>query len=242
MFSHSNQTVGHTSEVYNASPDWNRERATIYSGDIRHPWKSVYGFPMTAARLATGEELVLHCREDEVFDYLAHLNTLLESPDSLKRVYALLDKLAQVTRQKIETLVRHREQPLNEGDLPDVLAEVEDILAGSGEQTVADRLADLLSPDVPGKEIVGLGKMLARLQRLMAGLDTVKERGFKVVVIDRRRQPVRPGLEARRDETPPIEGQFGELPAGFLCPPRYHHTLWAYLVRKSEGGQSVIWN
>ena len=31
---------------------------TIYTGDIREPWKSAHGFPMTAARLAAADARV----------------------------------------------------------------------------------------------------------------------------------------------------------------------------------------
>lgn len=218
------------------------ECATIYGGDIRQPWKSVYGFSMTAARLAVGEQMVLSCREDEVFDYLAQLNELLESPESLSRAYGLLVKLAQATRQKFERLLQLRDEPLSEEYLPALLAEVEELLAGPNEQTVADRLACLLSPNEPAQEIVGLGKMLARLRRVMVGLERVKDCGFKVTVIGRQRQPLRPNLEARRNEAIPGAGQSGHVPAGFVLPMQYHRTLWNYRVVKYEGGQLVAWN
>ena len=69
--------------------------AIILTGDIRHPWKSVYGFSMIAAQLAAGQPLLLHSREDEVFDLLAKLNELLGDPDSLDQAHKLLKKLEQ---------------------------------------------------------------------------------------------------------------------------------------------------
>lgn len=243
MFGHSSNAKNCSSYAIGLSAGRQQpERATIYGGDIRQPWKSAYGFPMTAARLAAGEELVLSCREDEVFDYLVQLNKLLQSPESLNRAYGLLAKLAHVTRQKFERLVQLREQPLSDSDIPELMAQVEKILTDAAEQTVADRLTCLLSPDDPTQEVVGVGKMLARLQRVMAGLEQVKDRGFKVTVLNRQRQPLCPNLEARRNDPIPSDGQSNEIPAGFALPAQYHLTLWNYRIVKSNGGQAVVWN
>lgn len=236
MSNYASKTTNATTQLHNTTNHWMQERATIYTGDIRSPWKSVYGFPVTAARLAPGQELVLHCREDEVFDYLAQLNQLLESPESLNRAYQLLEALAQMTHQKFIHLVQLQDQSISTNEIPDLLGEVEEILAGNVEDTLASRLACFLSPDDPIQEIVGVRKMLLRLRRVMAGLDKVKHQGFKVAVIDRRRKPLRPGGSV------PVEGQPGELPGTFRFPPQYHLTLWAYLVAKSDARQSTVWN
>lgn len=243
MFSYSSKAANFSSHSAGASVgDQQPEQATIYGGDIHQPWKSAYGFPMTAARLAAGEELVLTCREDEVFDYMAQLNKLLQSPENLNRAYGLLAKLAQATRQKFERLIQLRAEPLSDSDIPDLMAEIEEILTGSTEQTVTDRLAFLLSPDDPIREIVGVGKMLARLRRVMTDLEQIKDCGFKVTVLDRQRQPLRPNLEARRHESIPSDGQSNDIPAGFALPVQYHRTLWNYRIVKSGAGQSVMWN
>lgn len=223
--------TGVTAKLYDASSNWDRQdRATLYSGDICQPWKSVYGFSMTAGRLAAGEELVLHCREDEVFALLAGLNELLGSPEALNRAYRLLDRLAQATQQKLTRRLHLRDQPLTDGDIPALIAEVETMLADPSEESVADRLAALLSPHDPTREITGLGKMLAQVRRVMAALERVKHCGFKVAVLDRRRQPRHPNptpTAAQPDYSPP---------------PQYHLTLWAYLVAKGEGSHAGEWN
>ncbi len=243
MFDHSNETSDVLSGLYHTVPDWSRQaRATIYTGDIRSPWKSVYGFPMTAARLANGQKLVLHCREDEVFDYLTQLNALLESPEALNQVCHLLNKLARATRQKLDRRLQLREQPLSDSEIPDLMTAVEDILDSSTPDTVAERLACLLSADDPTHEIVGLGKMLSRLRRVMVGLDKVKDWGFRVVVLDRSRQPQRPNLAARRIEATPAEGQPPGIAPNFSAPVQFHLNLWSYLVAKSDRDQSVGWN
>jgi len=239
----SNISSGDAANFGAVSPDWDRpDRVTIYAADIRKPWKSVYGFPMTAAQLATRQKLMLTCREDEILDNLAQLNTLLSSPESLNRSCDLLEKLAQTTREKILWLVQLQEQPLADSDVEDVMVTVEEILAIPDEQTVADRLANLLTPDDPIREIAEVGKMLVRLRRLTPALDRVKDRGFKVVVINRRRQPQRPNLAARRQQSVPVEGQPELTPARFLSPIGYHLTLWNYLVVRAEGRYSTVWN
>ena len=76
---------------------WNRpELALIAEMDIHQPWKSVYGFPMTAAKLAAGQEMIFHAREEGVFEHLQRLNDLLASPQCLNRAYGLLAQLEQV--------------------------------------------------------------------------------------------------------------------------------------------------
>jgi hypothetical protein len=242
MYSNSSTAIGATTGSCNSSNGWNRDRTTIYAGDLRSPWKSVYGFPMAAARLAAGEELVLHCREDEVFDYLTRLNELLESPEHLNRVYRLLEELFEATQKKFDQRLQQQEQPFSDSEIPDLVAEVEEILTSRVEQTVAERLAFLLSPHDPTREIVGLGKMLARLRRVMAELNIVKDGGFKIAIIHRRRQPQRPGLNCPHNESVPAEEQSGDIPADFLIPGQYHLTLWAYVLAKSEGEAFVAWN
>lgn len=243
MFDSTRRAIENATYAYGASPRWNhRERATIHPGDLREPWKSVYGFPMTAARLAAGQELVLHCREDEVFDRLAQFNSLLESPESLSRAYTLLEKRVEATEQKLARLLRLRDESLSESELPDLMAEVEAILADSGEPTVTDRLADLLTPNDPTHEITGVGKMLARLREGLQALGKVKEQGFRVVVLDRCRQPQRPNLAAHGQVSIPQAGQPGRKAVTLYPPVQYHLTLWRYVIAKSSSGQSAVWN
>ncbi|MCB0210459.1 MAG: hypothetical protein KDJ52_14065 [Anaerolineae bacterium] len=199
------------------------ERATIYSGDIRRPWRSVYGFSMTAARLAMGEEMVLSCREDEIFDYLTQLNALLKSPECLNRACNALASLAQNTQQKFERLIRLRDEPLSDSEIPDLITEVENILADSTEHTLAERLACILRPDNATQEIIGVGKMLARLRRGVGCLEQMKVCGFQVMILDQQRQLKRPSSNI----TKPIASQ--AEPAG---PAQYHQTLWNYRIAR----------
>lgn len=76
----------------------------------------------------------------------------------------------------------------------------------------------------------------------MAALAAVKDRGFRVVVFNRRRQPQRPALEAQRYRPIIHDGQPTGLNAGFLLPDSHHLTLWAYQLQRNDQGQSVIWN
>ena len=202
--------------------------AIIHTGDIRHPWKSVYGFSMIAAQLAAGQPLLLHSREDEVFDLLAKLNELLGDPDSLNQAHKLLKKLEQETRQKVSSLIEVEQQPLSVDATAGVLEVAEQILTQPSRQSKADRLADILSPDQPGQEISGKSKMLARLQVLIPALEKVKDKGYHVVVFDKRRKPIR---RPANQET-----------AVGLMPVQYHLTLWSYLVVRSDNGQSAGWN
>jgi hypothetical protein len=217
-------------------------QATINAGDIRCPWKSVYGFALIAAQLAANQALVLHCREDEAFDLMAKLNALLKRPEVLSRTYKLLKTLEQETRQKLARLTEMEEQPLTESEIPGLLEDTEQILVESSERTVASRLESILSPNKPVEEITGLSKMLVRLRVWISALKKIKDQGMHVVVYDRRRQPYRPALKARRNEPILQDGKQSTLTAGFLLPAKYHLTLWAYLVVRSDDGQSTIWN
>lgn len=214
------------------------ERHIAYAGNIRRPWQSVYGFPILAARLAGGQELLLSCREDEVFELMAGLNELLQDPASLHRAYRMLQELEQYQRQKLAGLIQLRDQPLDDSEIPGLLAQVEQELAEATEQTTHNRLVSLLSADQPIGEITAVQQMLDRLHKLLPALAEVKDRGFRVVVWDRRRQATRPDLEARRTQSVLPEG----LPAGFLLPVRYHLTLWDYLIIRGDSAQSAVWN
>ena len=228
--------------VITASLSRVKERPIAYAGDIRRPWQSVYGFPILAARLAARQELLLSCREDEVFELMAGLNELLQDPTSLNRAYQMLQELEQYQRQKLAELTRLRDQPLDDSEIPTLLAQMEQVLAEAREQTARDRLDSLLSPDQPLADITGVQQMLGRLHGLLAALAEVKDMGFRVVVRDRRRQAARTGLEARRPQ--PISSQNGpaSLPAGFLLPTRYHLTLWDYSIVRGDSAQSAVWN
>jgi hypothetical protein len=229
--------------AFSGATNWNDpDRATIYAGDVRQPWKAVYGFATTAARLATGQELVLHCREDEIVELMEGLNELLESPESLNQACEMLKRLQQQSEQKLARLIAVKEQPVTESETAELVAEVEQLLTEPQEQTAVDGLARILSPDHPIQEIAGARKMVARLRKLVTALGRVKDVGFHVTVRDRRRQPRHPALEARRNEPIMIDGKSGQIQAGFFQPPDFHLTLWAYLVVRSDGGQSTIWN
>lgn len=208
--------------------------ATIYAGDLHQPWKSAYGFPLTAARLAAHQPLLLHCREDEVFELLARLNDLTTCPQAMAGAYEMLHKLAGCTCERL--LCRLQQEEIRKGD------EENRTLGETSEQKGAERLQQLLTPDHPSQEIAGLSRQLARLLALRRELGLVKGQGFRVVVFERRRQPARPALAARRDELILLEGPPSAFPAGFLLPPATHQTLWSYNLRRSGGDRSAVWN
>ncbi len=223
--------------------DWtDTSLVTIAAGDIRHPWKSVFGFATTAARLAANQALALHCREDELFELMAGLNELLAQPEVLNRASAMLRELEEKTLQKLVRLVQLEEQPVASTEVADIIDQVEQLVNGTSPESVPERLAGTLTPNQPTAEIAGLRTMAARLQTLISALEVVKDQGFHVVVYNRRRQPIRPAVEARRNDPIVRDGEPTALPAGFLQPLTYHATLWVYLIARSDRGQSTIWN
>lgn len=215
---------------------------TLAGSDIRHPWRSVYGFPVAAARLASHQPLTLHCREDEVFNLLASLNRLLAQPQVLNQIYALLVQLQAETRQKLIRRLELEQQSISHSEALNLVAELEQALAHPAPQTVATRLETILSPAIPGHEMAGLKTMLARLHHLLPALAAVKDSGFHTVVQNRWRQPAHPALEGRRDEPVQQEGQPTKFRAGMLLPIKYHLTLWAYLIVRNDQGHSPVWN
>ncbi|MCB0209087.1 MAG: hypothetical protein KDJ52_07150 [Anaerolineae bacterium] len=217
--------------------------ATLYNRDIHQPWKSAYGFAVSAARLAAGQPLVLHCREDEIFENMAALNTLLKHPVVLQRAAAMLINLKEASEQKLERLVEIEEQPISESQLADIIQAVEEFLTTDrAELTVFDRLEESLIPPHIGDEKVGLQKMVDKLEGMIAALEQVKATGFHVVVQDRRRQPARPALEMQQSEAAQHNGQSAQHSAGLVLPTQYHLTLWSYAVVRNDHGQSPIWN
>lgn len=226
-----------------APAEWDQtDQAMLCARDIQHPWQSVYGFPMAAAQLAAQKKLLLPCREDEVFTLLGRLNDLLKCPKALNHAYLLLLLLEKVT---VRNLI-HRlepEQPWLMAGQNTQAAHIDSSPVQSTEKKQSSNLSEILTPSDLAKEIAGLKQMLARLEAWLPALNQVKDQGFHVVVLDRRRQSYRPALEAHRNETILLDhGQPSGLKAGFLQPTRYHLTLWAYLVVRSDTGQSVIWN
>lgn len=214
------------------------DQATVSSTDIHHPWRSVYGFPLTLAQLAANQKVILYCREDEVFDLMAGLNDLLKNPVHLNRAFTWLQQFDQGIHEKLVRLKQFETQPLTEEETVEVVASAEQLLTEPVSTTAENRLLEFLSPDQPAAEISGLGEMLNRLRLWLPALEGVKDQGFRAVVFDRRRQPSRPALEAGRNEI----GGPGGLPAGFLLPQQYHLTLWAYLVQRHDTGQAGVWN
>lgn len=214
---------------------------TIYPPDIYQPWRSVFGFAVTAGQLAASQLMALHCREDEVFKVMAALNALLANPASLQRAFVLLQKLRNERLEKLSGLVEFqrahpvtRQRVMRLGQASPAAARPAD------EQKVKVEMERLLSPRNAALEVAGLTKMLVRLEKMLSALEQVQPRGFRVIVRDRRRTPAHPALEARRTETAPSLG--GNLPAGFLLPTQYHLTLWTYLVERNACGQSAVWN
>jgi len=217
--------------------------ATLGAEDIRHPGKSVYGFSANAARLADNQPLILHCREDEVFDLLAKLNDLLGNPAILNEAYRQLAELKEVTERKLARLTELKAQPISESEISEIVETIDSYLtAESSSQTVLNRLEQILTPNRSSDEKAGLQTILDRLEGTMTALAAVKDRGFRVVVLNRRRQPQRPVLEAQRHRPIIHDGQPTGLNAGFLLPDSYHLTLWAYQIGRNDRGQSVIWN
>lgn len=215
----------------------------LSSGDIRNPGKSVHGFAINTARLAAHQPLMLHCREDEIFEVVAALNELVGDAAVLGWAYSQLASLQDVTQQKLTRLAELEEQPITEQKALEITQTVESCLAEEQPSlTVHDRLEKIFTPNRLVTEKSGVQKMLARLEWLVPAMEQVKEQGFHVVVSDRRRQPERPNLEARRNQPIHFKGQPTAIPAGFLYPQKYHLTLWAYLIVRSDAGQSPIWN
>lgn len=227
-----NSAVDTTQAFSKATTGHEPERATIYAGDIRQPWKSVYGFPITAARLAMGQGLALTCREDEVVVLMGKMNQLLKRSKDLKRAYEMVQNLQERSEQKLVRLITLRDQAITEDEISELVAEVVQLLEKPQLQTVTDRLACILSPQHPIQEIAGTVTMLARLQKYVAALQQTKDEGFQATVHDRRRTLMRPALEAQQND--PVEGN-GQLPT-------YHLTLWTYLVARGVAGQSTVWN
>ena len=108
--------------------------------------------------------------------------------------------------------------------------------------TVLDRLEEILTPERQTDEKTGLQKMLSRLETTMAALVLVKDAGFHAVVINRQRQPSRPAFEALRYAPILNQSRPAGLNAGFVLSAGTHFTLWAYLVKRSDQGQSAVWN
>lgn len=217
-------------------------QATLYTGDIRQPWKSVHGFAITAARLAAYQKLRLHCREDEVFELMAKLNHLLEYPENLNRVVEWLELLEREHRQRLAQLIALESQSASENEVDPLLEDVEQFTAESAQPTVVSPLKEALFRHDPQAKIPGLLEMLNQLQVWLTALEKIKHCGFHVIAYDRHRQLARPALEAQRNEPIWWNGQPTTLPAGFLQPAKHHLTLWAYLVARSDQGQSTIWN
>jgi hypothetical protein len=217
MFNHSGRASG-------SSGTWFKpELVTFYSGDIRQPWRSTHGFPMTAGRLAAGQRMVLVCREDEVQDDITKLNRLLGSPESLNRACTLLEQADNRTRQKFARLVKIQAQAISDEETAELVAAAENLLTSPSRQTVIERLACLLTPDNPTRSTVGLGKTLVLLWQVIAALDKYKDNGFQVEVTAKRRQPLRLDRAARHQALT-IEKQ------------QYHLTLWEYLVARCGTG------
>ena len=217
-------------------------QATLDPADIRQPWRSGHGFAATAAQLAAKQKLILHCREDEIFDLMAGMNDLLSNPAALNQAYTWLQQLQQETLETLARLKQVEEHPLTHADIPELLAYAEQLLTEPASSTVVDRLESQLAPDRPAAQVAGLSLMVKRFLVWLPALEKVKNQGFRVVVFDRSRQPDRPALEARRHEAIGHDKQPDGLMAGFLLPRRYHLTLWAYLVGRSGVGQAAVWN
>ena len=212
-------------------------QATLYGPDLADPWRSVYGFPLAAAQLAAGQKLLLFCRDDEIFAVLARLNTLLACPTALDRAYKLGRQLEQAVEYKIERLLERQKSLSTNGGQVGQLEPVTPL-----EEAGTGNLGRLITPGYPVYEITGLKQMQTRLGVWLPALDGAKDQGFHSAILDRRRQPYRPALEMRRNDSVLVDGEPSALKAGFLLPVQYHLTLWAYLVSRSESGQSPIWN
>jgi hypothetical protein len=236
------QRVATSASLFAPASETPSHEAILQVDDIRQPWKSVNGFSVSAARLAACQRLILYCREDEALELIAGLNNLIASPDALNQAFERLHFLERQTRQRVAGLIALKDQPLTEHDIDRLLEDIGEFLAKSAVPTLAGQLKEALAPNHPVSEMGGSVRMLFRLQVWLAALKRVKNEGFHVIVYDRYRRPDRPALEARRNEPILQNGPLTALLAGFLQPPRYHLTLWAYLVVRSGSSQSRIWN
>ena len=223
--------------------NWEKlSQATLSPADIRQPWRSVYGFASSAARLAAYQPLTLHCREDEVFALMAALNELLAHPETLDRSLNLLHQCRKEKLKKLARLVGFEETLIAAREAEVIIRSLEKLLATSEAPHLVQRLTRLLRPNSSAEEVAGLLKRLGDQQRLLSALEQVKEIGFRAIVTGRGRQPARPALEARRTEPILVSGQASPFMAGMLFPAKDHLTLWRYLVIRAEGGQSTVWN
>lgn len=222
--------------------EWHQpDQAILCTYSILKPWGSVYSFSTAAAQLAANQKLLLHCREDEVLSLLERLNALLNCRQALNRAYLQLLLLEKATVKKLICLLE-REKQLVEARHNTNTLQVESAPVDSGQAQFKNKLEQFLIPQNSFHEIAGLKKMLTRLEQWLPALNQVKEQGFHVIALDRRRQPYRPALEARRYDPILLDGTASALQAGYLQPIRHHQTLWAYLIVRSDTGQSVLWN
>ncbi len=126
--------------------DWSAH--ILYREDIRKPGKSVYGFATSAARLAMQQPLMLHCREDEIFEVMATLNGLLGDPVVLDGACRQLAGLQDATQQKLARLTEQEEQPISEEKALEITQAVDAYLtAEQSSLTIFDRLEEILTPN-----------------------------------------------------------------------------------------------
>ncbi len=221
---------------------WRYQDCTIlYAEDIRAPGQSAHEFPMTTARLAANRELVLHCREGEIFDLLKKLNTLLEDPDILCWAYELLKKLRLEAFKKLARQVELEKQALSAQETVKPLENAKKRLTGSDGNSVISRLKIMRLPDEPTRNIRQLKDLLSQQITLMAALHRVRLDGFSVIIKDRCRQSTRPVLEEQHHIPIAAPETASAPPAGYLLPQTYNQDLWVYVICRDNSAQSAVW-
>jgi hypothetical protein len=175
---------------------------------------------MMAAQLAARCPLALHYREDEELKLMARFNDLLGNPESLGRAYKLLTLLEQEVHRQVSRLIDIEQETITADETTGLVEAAEQSVTEHLAQTKIDRLGNMLSPNIPAQEVRRKSKMLARLQELNAVLESVKNKGFRVIVCDKRRKPIR--------------SHSNKEMANGLRPVQYHLTLWSYLLIRSD--------
>lgn len=188
----------------------NKASFIISTCDIRRPWVSVYGFPSIAGRLASGDEMLLICRQDEAVGLLQELNALTTSPAHLAHAQRMLQRLEEQIAATLGNLIGTEICPIGEEEITALVEEVDRMLSEPIRHAgVVDRLQCLLEPDIPVQNISGTAQMLNRLRHYGHSLQQSSLTGFPVrCAAGRPRTYLQGGVEHR------------------------HLTLWQYKVRR----------
>jgi hypothetical protein len=153
--------------------------------EIRRPWASVFAFPTIAGRLASDEVTHLICRSDEVEKCMEDLNRLVATPAALIRARSLLRELADQKRNELRHLIRLEIESVLPSDRTTLLRDVEIMLEQrAAMESLEQRLACLLEPDISSLRTRRTSRMLYRLQRFDVALGQWDATGFRATASD----------------------------------------------------------